>query len=644
MGCVTCCGLANSCLHKLHGRRPDELHKQYNHRRSSQLGFDEQRPASIESQDESHGFTGYGGAGHHFKNSPAVAPHAGDTVIIVGAGAAGVHMASELQNRGIKCIILEKENRVGGKCFTIVHGDIPHEMGAVYLNPEYNLPKELLRKYGLGNAFTPILGHADKDGVEVTTVHTDNHTAKHYDNLHAWMMAGIEEEWAGRDYSLVPNNLNKAPFLRAMRRYQEAHHEVMGKYYGTLPVRPTQDTWNKELNMTYLDWLNHHGCGAIIPLLEIVVSSQGYGYLDTLPAYYGLVWFTADLAEAFIESRRDPENATPFFEILKGGWSRLFENMVKDDQLDVKLQHEVKRIDRLENEVIVSGISKVHNKENGEMESVKFSIKGSHVFIACPFAQVKETLELNDDEKDIINSLIPFCFTTTLVEMDPNPNRTKSLSFKPDALSPSNRNRAPGEVFLERWSAKAVYPDEPSPYECPPTGNPFLSQSADNLHGHSYYHDKQVRVTYQFLDAGVRRTGGLEWAAGPLDDDAGKDLREQVENATASDGATDVKILEQYKWEHFYHYNQENLRKGLLWKLLANQGDNRTFFIGASAVFDSINDVLNYNRVIMDHFFPLSHCPVAAISMEMERVPEEQPPDHDQVQESSCFCTTPGAK
>merc|ERR1712048_909999 len=106
---------------------------------------------------------------------------------------------------------------------------------------------------------------------------------------------------------------------------------------------------------------------------------------------------------------------------------------------------------------------------------------------------------------------------------------------------------------------------------------------------------KQVRCSYQFLDVGVGRD-----KQGKVDADA---LREQLESTLSAQGVTGVRILGQYPWDYFYQFSQEDLVKGLPWELVEMQGNNRTFYIGSSACFESVNDVTNYNVMLAEHFF-----------------------------------------
>merc|ERR1711920_256939 len=147
----------------------------------------------------------------------------------------------------------------------------------------------------------------------------------------------------------------------------------------------------------------------------------------------------------------------------------------------------------------------------------------------------------------------------------------------------------------ERWNNKAVYWDQPAPHHAPPeAGNPYLCETA----GAEAHVKKQVRGGIQFLDVGVGRDGrGMV--------DAGL-LRARLEEKLTAQGAENLKILWQRPWDYFYHFSQEALERGLLWDILAMQGSSRTFYIGASAIFESVNDVTNYNLTICDHFFPES--------------------------------------
>jgi hypothetical protein len=519
-----------------------------------------------------------------FGCGPEAAPTAGSTVLIVGAGPAGIHMASLHKKQGVNAVLLEKANRIGGKSYTIVDDvNVPHELGTCYLHPEYHVPKQLLKEYGYQEQLKP----GGPDGYsDIFLQATRAHAAGHSDRIDGWILGAVEEQVLGKDYTLVPDALSILPFLQAIRRYQAAHRVALGKYRGTLPPKPSLEQWAL-INMTFYDFLKANDCLAMVPLLLMGHVAQGYGQLETLPAFYGLMWFTADLCEAFVEATLHPETAEPMLTMLKGGWSKLWQRMAQQDALDIRLGHTVHRIDRKPDVVTCSGV-----RADGEA----FTFEGSHIFLACPFAPMMSALQLSERERSIFEALRPFCLCTTLYEMDPHPDRECCIAYWPDAMCPDNPQKKPGMLHCERWSAKSIYYDQEG-LTAPSGCNAVLATTAEavSLSDAAQNGSKQVRCSYQFLDVSIGRD-----AQGNVEAQA---LREQLESTLSGQGVTGVRILGQYPWDYFYQFSQDQLVKGLPWDLVEMQGYNRTFYIGASACFESVNDVTNYNVMLAEHLF-----------------------------------------
>ena len=77
-----------------------------------------------------------GEKGTPFPRIPGPRPE--DKVCIVGAGPAGLHMAVELRRRNYNnIVILEKSNRVGGKCYDVHHKAVVNALGALYVTEEF---------------------------------------------------------------------------------------------------------------------------------------------------------------------------------------------------------------------------------------------------------------------------------------------------------------------------------------------------------------------------------------------------------------------------------------------------------------------------------------------------------------------------
>ena len=65
---------------------------------------------------------------------------------------------------------------------------------------------------------------------------------------------------------------------------------------------------------------------------------------------------------------------------------------------------------------------------------------------------------------------------------------------------------------------------------------------------------------------------------------------------------TNVTIIRQYPWPYFHHFEQEAIQEGMPWDLFEMQGERKTWWIGASACFESVHDVTNYNLMLLSKY------------------------------------------
>ena len=72
----------------------------------------------------------------------------GARIVILGAGPAGLHMASRLKQLGCTNVtILERTFRYGGKTHTVHEHGNPNDIGTCWMHPGYGPVIELIRKY-----------------------------------------------------------------------------------------------------------------------------------------------------------------------------------------------------------------------------------------------------------------------------------------------------------------------------------------------------------------------------------------------------------------------------------------------------------------------------------------------------------------
>ena len=62
--------------------------------------------------------------------------------------------------------------------------------------------------------------------------------------------------------------------------------------------------------------------------------------------------------------------------------------------------------------------------------------------------------------------------------------------------------------------------------------------------------------------------------------------------------ATTTTDLGQYPWPYFHNFPRSAINERMPWKLFDMQGKLKTWWIGASACFESVHDVTNYNWML----------------------------------------------
>jgi len=212
-------------------------------------------------------------------------PKKTDRIVILGAGPAGIHMAYELKRRGFSHItILEREDRVGGKSYTLPddrNPQIVHEMGTCFLHPLYfeldKILKELeLEEYAPGDHLTN-----DRDIFVPEDVPKFGWKSKVPVGREAYVLSHGTEKVSGL---AKPDVLMKGAFFQAMKRYKVIHRKLFGHYHWTMPPKPPARLIQK-LDMTLKEFLHEHHIEALIPLFELGHSAQGYGIVDHVPAF-----------------------------------------------------------------------------------------------------------------------------------------------------------------------------------------------------------------------------------------------------------------------------------------------------------------------------------------------------------------------
>ena len=89
-----------------------------------------------------------------------------------------------------------------------------------------------------------------------------------------------------------------------------------------------------------------------------------------------------------------------------------------------------------------------------------------------------------------------------------------------------------------------------------------------------------------------------------------KQLNEKVEEYVKSRNIPGFKILQQGNkgvgaWEYFYHFPQDAIQEGALWKLYQMQGRRNTLWVHAGAHFESVLNIVNYNTQVLNRLLEI---------------------------------------
>lgn len=216
-------------------------------------------------------------------------------VCVVGAGAAGLGAARELRTLGVEAVtVLERSDRVGGKCCTISHEGRSYELGAGALTRAYRNVRELLLE----------------TGIEAQP-----------------KTSGLFVDVETGTSSFLPPSLRVGGWLRACNALLRLKFELSrnARLY-----EPGFAGVSRELDLPFEEWCRRKDLLAAARLIEPWFTAFGYGYFHEIPAAYVLKYATYF--------------GFPLFEITEAGYGGLWERVARG--LDVRLGVEIERITR----------------------------------------------------------------------------------------------------------------------------------------------------------------------------------------------------------------------------------------------------------------------------------------------------------
>jgi hypothetical protein len=326
-------------------------------------------------------------------------------ICIVGAGASGLATAHALRRRGYgRVTVLEREPRVGGKCFTVKVDGRSYEMGAAALSLRYRnvwtlmLETRMTPSLALAGAFIDVDGRADGK---------------------VQRRLPLPSPFGWRDV---------APQAARMTRELWRHRAIRRPGFQDVPP---------ELCAPFADWSRARGVELMGEFIKPLVTGFGYGFYREVPAAYVLKY--ANLL------------TVPLFE-LRDGYGALWERVARSlAGVSIRTGTTIDRIERSDEQV------RVHTDQG--------SFDFDALVLSCPLDGLAALLDVTPVEAELFSRIRLYDYYVVAAQVEGLP-QVRTLFF-PRALEPEQRGapmlayqRWPGRGLTCFYGFAADGPDE----------------------------------------------------------------------------------------------------------------------------------------------------------------------------------------
>ena len=358
----------------------------------------------------------------------------------------------------------------------------------------------------------------------------------------------------------------KLSIQHVVMNYIRKHRELFGIYEGELMNRPSKEVL-KQTNMTFFEYLKKIDAEVLEALFMCTQTAQGYGHIDEIPALYGLLWMTPNFLNLILKPDDPGEKDV---HILDKGFQFLWEEIARQENLNVQLNHKVSRIIRNPNRKSVDLV--VYQTDCGVNHQHSFDF----LILSPSMKQVKNYMHFEGNESKIFEKLKENYYTTTLVDHEFSNARSESPQnyyiFNMESKIESN-------VWVSRDSFASLQYIQGDKFK-----NTIFPDGKDNK-------TLQTSVIYQFSKNSPNET--------ELDRHL-TNYFEQTMNTYTVNTQTDIVARE--TWPYFPKFSASDLTSGVLWDILEMQGKFNTWYIGSSVSFESVKSVVEYNILLMRLF------------------------------------------
>jgi len=348
----------------------------------------------------------------------------------------------------------------------------------------------------------------------------------------------------------------------AAMKYIEIHKKILTEYEKIniatqFPPKPME---MDKINMTFLQFIKKHKLDALIPYFLYKLSLfEGYGALDELPAFYGLLWNnTRSIRSDLLSTKYTKQNLW----CLRKGFLHLLENMIDAENIRIEYNTEITSINRyLNDEKHKICLMYINDEDTEKLVECDVLFCASNISLLTSFIS-----DITEEEQRVFGSMSARTLCATLFECDVEQTQHEKLAFYPNNLL-SNNEEEEGHLFK-------------------------LNNSSKILNGEKKHH-KIIR------DKGLKREKLIGYQMMNKDPDfVDISFEDILLNDLQEIGLENVKIIKQNIMRVFPEWSQQDINDGVPWLVKDKlQGKYKNmYYIGSSVgCCQSIEAMLEYN-------------------------------------------------
>ena len=311
-----------------------------------------------------------------------------EKICIVGGGPSGISVAWFLEKKGYKNVhVLEKNERVGGKCNSPMYKGKTYEMGAALGVKNYEIINSIIAELNI-----------ESKGPVTERIFCNNKTGKEYEFL-------TKEE----------NEEFKNQYIKLVNILQE-------KY--PLYKKPGHANCYPELMETFKDFCEKNGLDILIKVWKNPTTSYGYDYLEITPAAYVLKYLSPDIMKDFLSF-----DITLWNQGTEGLWREIGEALVNKPRLGINIG----KIIRKNNKVYV-----YTNWGKEEFDKIIFT---------SPLQELPSYLDVREEEEELLKKIKVMDYKTyACLVKEPRPHKSV---YVPENMNPERAGHV--MFCYDRW-------------------------------------------------------------------------------------------------------------------------------------------------------------------------------------------------